>query len=365
MAMRFRNRQQAGRLLAAELERLQAVERWADLIVLALPRGGVPVAAEIARALDVPLDVLVTRKIGAPGEPEMGIGAIAGEDPPLFDRRALKILDLTPGELTAEIARERTELHRRESLYRQGRPQLALRGRTVVLVDDGLATGVTARAALRRVRSEGPARLILAVPVCDTRAGDELQEEADEFICLQPRRYLHAVGVWYEDFRQISDREVTDMLERGPRDPRTRTESTMTQQIREIMTERLVTVGEQTSVHDAATRMRDAAVGDVLVTDDGHLRGVVTDRDLVVRALAEGKDPDDTTVGEICSEELVSVGPDDNIDRAIDLMRSHALRRLPVLDDDRTVGIVSIGDLAIERDQRSALADISAAEPNT
>ncbi|MER6398576.1 CBS domain-containing protein [Kitasatospora sp. NPDC001603] len=139
----------------------------------------------------------------------------------------------------------------------------------------------------------------------------------------------------------------------------------MKQKIRDIMTESLVTVGEQTTVHDTALRMRDADIGDVLVTDDGRLRGLVTDRDLVVRALAEGKDPDRCTAGEICSSEIISVSPDDEIERAIDLMRSHALRRLPVVIDDRPVGIVSLGDLALERDRASALADISAAEPNT
>ncbi|MGW0364539.1 CBS domain-containing protein [Streptomyces sp. NPDC002990] len=139
----------------------------------------------------------------------------------------------------------------------------------------------------------------------------------------------------------------------------------MAQKIREIMTERLVTVGEGTSVHDAACRMRDEGIGDVLVTDDGHLRGLVTDRDLVVRALAEGKDPENTTVGEICSADVVSVGPDDDVDRAVSLMRDHSLRRLPVVEGDRAVGIVSLGDLAIERDEKSALADISAAESNT
>jgi CBS domain-containing protein len=139
----------------------------------------------------------------------------------------------------------------------------------------------------------------------------------------------------------------------------------MTQKIREIMTESLSTVGRQTSVHEAARRMRDGHIGDVLVTDDGHLSGVVTDRDLVVRALAEGKDPDRTTVGEVCSGEIVTVRPDDDVTRAVELMRTHALRRLPVTENDRPVGIVSIGDLAIERDSRSALADISAAEPHT
>jgi predicted phosphoribosyltransferase len=214
--MTFRNRRDAGRLLAARLEELRERGRWAEPIVLGLPRGGVPVAAEVARALDAPLDVIVARKIGAPGEPEIGIGAIAGEDPPLFDRRALTLLGIDPDDLAADVSRERKELHRREDLYRYGRPPLALSGRTVLLVDDGLATGVTARAALRRVRAGHPERLILAVPVCDSRAADALRGDTDEFVCLQPHRYLHAVGIWYEDFRQVSDREVTDLLQHQP-----------------------------------------------------------------------------------------------------------------------------------------------------
>jgi CBS domain-containing protein len=139
----------------------------------------------------------------------------------------------------------------------------------------------------------------------------------------------------------------------------------MSQKIREIMTDRLYTVGKQTSVHEAARRMRDAGIGDVLIDDNGRLSGLVTDRDLVIRALAEGKDPDRTTVGEVCSEELISIGPDDDIPRAVELMRTHALRRLPVTESGRLVGIVSLGDLAIDRDRASALADISAAAPDT
>lgn len=212
--MAFRDRKDAGRQLASRLAELKEAQGWADPIVLALPRGGVPIGAEVASALGAPLDVIVARKIGAPGQPEAGIGAIAGEDPPLFDRRALQLLDVTPDELGEDVARERTELHRRERLYRRGRPAPVLRDRTVILVDDGLATGVTARAALRRIHAERPARLILAVPVCSERATEELRREADQVVCLHPHRYLHAVGVWYEDFAQVSDREVIDILER-------------------------------------------------------------------------------------------------------------------------------------------------------
>ncbi|MCB5179788.1 CBS domain-containing protein [Streptomyces antimicrobicus] len=139
----------------------------------------------------------------------------------------------------------------------------------------------------------------------------------------------------------------------------------MSQKIREIMTERLVTTADQMPVAEAARRMRDEDIGDVLVVDDGHVKGVVTDRDLVVRVLAEGKEPETTTVGEVCSGDVVTVAPDDDVSKAVELMRSHALRRLPVTENDRLVGIVSLGDLAVERDEQSALADISRAQPNT
>ncbi|MEU1283592.1 CBS domain-containing protein [Kitasatospora sp. NPDC005856] len=139
----------------------------------------------------------------------------------------------------------------------------------------------------------------------------------------------------------------------------------MSRKIKEITTPNPVTVPELISVRDAARWMRDAAIGDVLVADGDRLLGLVTDRDLVVRVLAAGKDPDSTRIGEVCSTELISVSSDDDTGRAADLMRRHALRRLPVLDDGRAVGIVSLGDLATARDLESALADISAADPNT
>ncbi|MFI8101005.1 CBS domain-containing protein [Streptomyces sp. NPDC086023] len=139
----------------------------------------------------------------------------------------------------------------------------------------------------------------------------------------------------------------------------------MSQLIHEVMTERPVTVAPQVSLSEAARKMRDADIGDVLVVDDGMLRGILTDRDLVVRAMAEDRDPATTDVQTVCSGEPVTVGPDDGIDRAVALMREHALRRLPVTDDGKLVGIVSIGDLALDKDPSSALADISSAEANT
>ncbi|MBB1252769.1 phosphoribosyltransferase [Streptomyces sp. OF3] len=210
--MRFRDRRHAGRELGARLTEWAGDGDLVNALVLALPRGGVPVAGEVAAALGAPLDVLVARKIGLPGHPETGIGAIAGEDPPLFDRRALRMLDLSEDRLGPDVARERAELHRRELLYRGDRPAPEVEGRAVILVDDGLATGVTARAALRHLRRRRPDRLVLAVPVCSPEAAAELRAEADGLVCLHQPSDFRSVGQWYERFEQTGDEEVSRTL---------------------------------------------------------------------------------------------------------------------------------------------------------
>ncbi|MCH0538910.1 phosphoribosyltransferase [Streptomyces sp. MUM 203J] len=210
--VRFEDRRDAGRRLAARLREAATGEEWFDPVVLALPRGGVPVGAEVARALHAPLDVLVTRKIGLPGQPEVGIGAIAGEAPPVYDDQVMRMLGILPDELGASVAHERTELHRLQDLYRGHRPGPDLRGRTVLLVDDGLATGVTARAALRLVRAGEPARLVLALPVADRQALAELRPEADALVCLSEPADFQAVGRWYGSYEPVSDDEVIALL---------------------------------------------------------------------------------------------------------------------------------------------------------
>ncbi|MFI6656538.1 phosphoribosyltransferase [Streptomyces sp. NPDC050523] len=210
--MQFHDREQAGRELAVRLRIEQEKGMLPDPLVLALPRGGVTVAQEVASALDAPLDVLVVRKIGVPYEEELGVGAIVGDDDPLYDEQFLDQLGLGDAELAPVVERERAELHRREDLYREGRPAPGLRGRTVIVVDDGLATGSTARAALRFVRRRGPARLVLAVPVGSPDAADRLRPEADEVLCLQRPPAFMAVGNFYEDFEQLTDDDVLRAL---------------------------------------------------------------------------------------------------------------------------------------------------------
>jgi predicted phosphoribosyltransferase len=212
--MYFHDHRHAGRELAVRLLEWAASGDLTNTLVLALPRGGVPVAAEVADALKVPLDVLVARKIGVPGRPETGIGAIAGDDPPVYDPRSLRMLGLTESDLTGDVTRERAELHRREELYRGGRPPPGFEGRTVIVVDDGLATGVTARAALRNLRAKHPGRLILAVPVGSPQAVEALRQDADDIVCLYQPSTFRAVGEWYEDFAQVSDDEVIATLAR-------------------------------------------------------------------------------------------------------------------------------------------------------
>jgi putative phosphoribosyl transferase len=206
--MRFRDRSDAGRQLAAWLTGLRA-----ELpVVVALPRGGVPVAAEIARDLQAPLDVLVVRKLGHPSQPELGIGAIGEGGAVVVNRELVDQLRVSQAALAEVRAREEAELARRVARYRRDGDQVPMTGRTVVLVDDGLATGFTARAAIDVLRHLGARRVVLAVPVAPADTVEELRTLADDVVCLETPDPFRAIGEWYDDFRQVSDEEVADGL---------------------------------------------------------------------------------------------------------------------------------------------------------
>ena len=210
MTTTFTDRRQAGRLLAAELGRYRGD---AGVLVLALPRGGVPVAHEVALALDAPLDVLVVRKLGAPGHRELAVGAIASGGARVFNEDVVRWLRLDDATLDRIAADERQELARREALYRGDEPALSATGRTVILVDDGVATGATMLVALHALRQLGAGRLVVAAPVGAPDSLERLEQAADEVVCLARPPYLVSVGQWYDDFSQTSDAEVRALLD--------------------------------------------------------------------------------------------------------------------------------------------------------
>jgi putative phosphoribosyl transferase len=205
----YRDRREAGQILAAHiLDEFGA----ANAIVLALPRGGVPVGFEVARVFTAPLDIFVVRKLGVPGHPELAMGAIAGNGFEVLNESLIAELGITRFQIAAVADRETEELHRREELYRANRPRVELRDRTVILVDDGLATGFTMRAAIGALRLRDTARLIVAVPVGAVDTCAEIAREVDGFVCpLQPEPF-HAVGLWYRDFSPTTDDEVRECL---------------------------------------------------------------------------------------------------------------------------------------------------------
>ena len=208
----FRNRIEAGKLLA---EKLMCYANRPNVIVLGLPRGGVPVAFEVANALRVPLDVFVVRKLGTPGQRELAMGAIAAEGVRVLNEEVVEGLGIPMEVIDAVTAEEKLELKRRELAYRGSYSEPELRGNTVILIDDGIATGSTMRAAVRALTALHPARLIVAVPTVAGSTYSELRPEVDELVALMTPEPFYGVGDWYEDFNQTSDAEVTDLLQRG------------------------------------------------------------------------------------------------------------------------------------------------------
>ncbi|MEO7228984.1 MAG: phosphoribosyltransferase family protein [Candidatus Limnocylindrales bacterium] len=215
----FADRQDAGRRLAERLGPYadSDVGSSPGPVVVGLPRGGVVVAAEVARELRAPLDIVVVRKLGCPWQPELGIGAIAEGDIRVLNGDLVRELGLSAGEVDAVAASERAELERRVATYREGRPRESVRGRLVIVIDDGLATGYTARAAIASLRAEGAGRVILAIPVAPDSTAAELRSVADHLVVAEPAKHLLAVGAFYADFRQTSDAEVIELVRAAAR----------------------------------------------------------------------------------------------------------------------------------------------------
>ena len=210
--MLFRDRTEASRKLA---DHLAAYANYPNAMILALPRGGVPVAFEVAEALNLPLDIFVVRKLGLPSHEEFAIGAIASGGACVLNQDLIHQLSLSDEVIEHIVAREQHELERRERTYRGQRPMLDVRNRIIIIVDDGLATGSSMRAAIAALRQKRPAKLIVAVPVGARETCSELEALADEAICLETPENFSAVGLWYSDFSQITDEEVIDLLERN------------------------------------------------------------------------------------------------------------------------------------------------------
>ncbi|MBI5671468.1 MAG: phosphoribosyltransferase [Chloroflexi bacterium] len=210
--MQFADRSEAGRYLATKLARYA---NRPDVLVLALPRGGVPVAYEVARALHVPLDIFVVRKLGLPGHEEMAMGAIASGGVQVLNPDVVQQFQISTAEIERAAAVEQAELERREALYRGNRPRPAIQGKTVILVDDGLATGASMRAAVTALKRLNPAEIVVAVPAAARSTCEDFEDEVDEVVCAITPEPFFAVGLWYEDFSQTTDEEVRELLEKA------------------------------------------------------------------------------------------------------------------------------------------------------
>ena len=209
MESQFKDRRTAGRLLA---DALRTYAEREDLLVFALPRGGVPVGYEVAKELGAELDVLIVRKLGVPGQPEVAMGAISSGDALYLNEQILKFAEIGSREIEAVLERERRELARRESAYRGSRPTAKVEGRTVIVVDDGIATGASMRAALLALRGKKPEHIVVAVPVAPPDAREKFRDVADEYVCVLSPHSFQAVGEFYEDFSETQDAEVRALL---------------------------------------------------------------------------------------------------------------------------------------------------------
>lgn len=346
-------------------------------LVLALPRGGVPVGLEVANAIGAELDIMLVRKIGAPGAPELALGAVVDGNPPqtLMNEDVVRMIKPTPEYIRRATTEEIAELERRRNMYREGRPPISVKNRTVILVDDGIATGATVRVVLRSLRQMGARRLVLAVPVAPKDTLDALSLEADETVCLAMPEPFHAVGMAYSNFAQTSDAEVIDALARATpptvlggnaRSPDTDLPASSTRRhamkLADIMTRDVTVVSPGDTAQRAAQIMDELNVGALPVCDGRRIIGMVTDRDLTVRIAAQGKSPDQARVEEAMSTNVRWCFEDEDVESVIERMGDTQIRRLPVVDRDHNlVGIVSLGDIATKSDDMTedALEDIS------
>jgi putative phosphoribosyl transferase len=212
--MLFQDRFEAGRILAS---RLRQFAHRNDVLVLGLPRGGVPVAFEVARILNTPLDVFLVRKLGVPGQEELAMGAIASGGIRVVNRTVVDALGITMADIQQAALQQQAELDRRERAYRDGRPMLEARGQIAILIDDGLATGSSMRVAIMALRKREPQRIVVGVPVAAPSVCEELESQADEVVCAVTPEPFFAVGQWYRDFPQTSDEEVRDLLQQAMR----------------------------------------------------------------------------------------------------------------------------------------------------
>lgn len=210
--MKFRDRREAGQMLA---RRLRAYAGRRDVLVLGIPRGGVPVAYEVATELNVPLDVFVLRKLGVPGHEELAFGAIASGGARVLDREITEVLEISEPEIERITTSEHNELRRRELAYRGGRPPVNIKGLTVIVVDDGIATGSSLRAGIKALRQLKPAKIVIGAPVAPLTTFNRLKLEVEELVCVEVPESFYAIGQFYEDFSQVTDREVVDLLKKS------------------------------------------------------------------------------------------------------------------------------------------------------
>lgn len=342
----FANRHEAGRQLGAALEAMQLPRP----VVLALPRGGVPVGYEVAQAMRAALGVVLVRKLSAPWSAEYAIGAVAEVRARhrILDPRIAQRFALDESHITWQVERLFAEIARRRDLYAGPDGTLAppLAGRTAIVVDDGIATGNTMRAALAAVAEERPARLLFAAPVGAADTVASLQNQA-QGVCLYTPSDFRAVSLYYADFNQTTDEEVVTLLARAREELAVNHEENSMKRISDVMTREVAVIGPNDTLQQAARLMNEWNVGSLPVCEGRRLVGMITDRDITIRATAEGRSPGQVRVADVMSEGVSYCFEDQRVGEVLQQMGDEQIRRLPVLDRNMQLcGLVAVGDLA-------------------